>query len=333
METQTKPLKWLSIVTVAAAVAGCGGGGGGESPIPAPTPDVRSGDYTMFAADAKQYTLSLDFDAKTYHIVGNGSDDSGSFAGSGTDFTFVPTGPAPVENNARFSQFSDTVVGGFRFGGNVTPFIASRDFVTSVAEAAGAYKFLTTTVDPAAAPNNAIFTGEIVSPGTFRFCSNAAISTIANCPAASVSTATLTVSGPDFRADFGALGAFPFRVAKVGTDKVFLRASASNGTSRRFYVGVDENNGYADAVFNGVNNDGQATRTTVTATSVTATQTSEANVQTSVSGIPAAAIPGLLVLRTATDGNFFSMRTTDLGFVFAAANNPVHPGYVEIGKK
>jgi hypothetical protein len=44
-------------------------------------------------------------------------------------------------------------------------------------------------------------------------------------------------------------------------------------------------------------------------------------------------VPGLLDITTVADGNFFAVRTADLGFVFAARDNPVLPGYAEIGRR
>jgi len=291
----------------------------------------------MFAVDGKQYTLSIDFDAGSYHVVGNGIDETGSFAASGAAFAFTPAAPAPTVNNATFTQFGDTVTGGFRFGANVTPFMASRSFVNTVVDAAGQYKFLTTTADPSVPANvdTTIFTGEIVAPNTIRFCQDNTIFTIETCPAASIMNGTVTNTGADFRADFGSNGAFPFRVANVGADKVFLRASASLGTQRRFYIGFDQNGGYADTTFRGVNNAGQSAITTAGATrGLSTVLKTEANAQATRSGTTSlAGPPGLLVVTTAADGTFFTMQTTNLGVVFAARGNTVHPGYAEIGKR
>jgi hypothetical protein len=336
MEFRTKrPLAWLGTLVLAIGLAACGGGGGGGASEVVDTPDARNGDYVVFAADARQYTLTLDFDAEVWRLTGNGADTVGTFDASGNDFVFAPTiGAAPPVNNARFSQFGDTVVGGLRLAGALVPFIGSRSFVTTVAEAAGAYKFLTTTLDTAGLPNNFIFTGEIVAPATLRYCIDNAVVTIAACPPGSVATGALTVSGSDFRADFGAAGSFPFRVARVGSDKVFLRASAAAGTTRRFWVGVDQNTAFADVTFSGVNNVIHRTTTTLTAATLSTTLLSEANATTNRTGtVNAGAVPGLVTITTALDGNFFAMRSADLGFVFAARNNPTHPGYVEIGRR
>ncbi|TFZ04033.1 hypothetical protein [Ramlibacter humi] len=327
-----RAMAWLGVLALAAAVSGCGGGGGESGTAPA-VADARNGDYTVFAANTQQYALSLDFDAKTYHLKGAGTDDTGSFSASGSNFQFTPAGTAPAVNNATFSQFGDTVAGGLRIGAKVVPFIASRSFVTTMGEAEGQYKFLTTIVDTAAPANNNIFTGEIVA-GTFRQCNDLTIYTIATCPAASVRTAVVTNDGPDFTADFGAIGKITFRIAKVGTEKIFLRASQSAGTSRRFWIGLNQSATFSDVAGAGVNSESQGTTTNVTTAALTSTQRTETNVQTARNG-PAVAtlVPGLLGINTAADGLFFAMRSADMVFVFAGLDNLVHPGYVEIGKR
>jgi len=347
MEYETHHLARLSALIFACGLAACGGGGGSQTitqeaqssaaapaPAPAPSPDARNGDYTLYASNARQYALTLDFDASAYRIVGNGLDETGAITAIGASFALTPPGASPPVNNARFNVVDTAVVGAFRFGGVVTPFIASRTFVATIAEAAGEYKFLSTTVDPAAPSNNIIQTGEIVAPNTIRVCNDAVVATMAACPAASVATGTVSVTGADFRADFGTSGGYPFRVARIDGERVFLRASTSTGTSRRFLVGIDVNTGYADVTFAGINSEGQSTITRIDGTSLTSTLRSEADVQTTRTGnrIGAGAVPGLASIGTVADGFFFSMRTASLAFLFAARDNPTHPGYVEVGK-
>jgi hypothetical protein len=99
--------RWAGIVAVALFVAACGGGGG-STPTPvtaaAPPADARNGSYTMYAADAHEYTLALDFDAKTYQLNGNGAAESGTFAQQGPAYVF-PVGNASGATGQSTTRF------------------------------------------------------------------------------------------------------------------------------------------------------------------------------------------------------------------------------------
>jgi hypothetical protein len=99
--------RWAGIVAVALFVA-ARGGGGGSTPTPvtaaAPPADARNGSYTMYAADAHEYTLALDFDAKTYQLNGNGAAESGTFAQQGPAYVF-PVGNASGATGQSITRF------------------------------------------------------------------------------------------------------------------------------------------------------------------------------------------------------------------------------------
>ncbi|AEG94369.1 hypothetical protein [Ramlibacter tataouinensis] len=346
--------RWLGAGIVAAAIAACGGGGGGggggtatPEPTPAatpeplpvatpePTPDARNGDYTAFGTDGYLYTLSLDFDAMTYAVSGNATNATGTIVADGSGYLFQPAPSGAARNTARFTIADDSVVGGFPSGAGVGTFIASRNFITTVAEAVGTYNFLARIIEPSVAPNTSIFSGEITSAGTLRYCQDNAVYAIAQCPAASVQTATLTVSGDEF-IGATATGNMRFRVARIGSDKVFLRVTISPGTSRRFWVGTPETAAYAAGTFTGVNTLGTAGTFTVSSTAHSAsgvtpsgtTVTREGTVN-SLGGIGPTSMVGI---QTADQGNFFSIRSTHIGVVAAARGNTFVPGLFEIGR-
>lgn len=321
---------WIGVSVL--LLAGCGGGGG-DAPS-----DARNGDYAVFAANGRQYTLSLNFDAKTYRMSGNAVDVSGTMGTVGSSFAFAPAAAASA-NTARFAQANDAVIGGFSFDGGVIPFVAPRSFVTTVADAVGTYNFLITTVDTAAAANNAIFAGEITADGQLRTCHDNIIYTIALCPAASVTTGTLTVSGSDF-VSTTASGAFNFRIARMGTDKVFVRASPSSATARAFWVGTVVTPSYASGTFTGATTLGEWSVSSVTSSTYSATAltpsgsaVARAGTATLLSASPSSVSPGgILRLSTVDRGDFFSIRAANLGMVVAARDSTAAPGFVEIGK-
>lgn len=319
--------RWRAIAAVfALALTACGGGGGSPA-----TADARNGSYEMFVADGNEYTLNLDFDADTYHLTNSTTDSTGTFTANNGGFDFQAAGAAPAANSAHFAQFNDAASGGFRFASGVLPFVAARSFVNTVADAEGTYKFLTSTVDSANGNNNAIFTGRIASDGNFYYCNDAAITTIENC--STIVQASLSVSGSDFTATIPNAGSFKFRIAKIGADKLFLRASASSATARRFWVGIDQDSAWADMRAVGVNNDGLAVASTLTGGSLDTQLTSEAGAITSRMGAwTALVLPGMALYDASADGSFFAMGNTGLTFVFAGRNNPAHPGYIEIDR-
>lgn len=336
METRRQALRWVAALACAAALAACGGGGGGTTAnTPPPPPDSRNGTYAMYAGDAREYALSLDFDAKTYHVTGNGQDLSGTIRESSTagKFDFDPAGTgASAANAPKFTWFNDTVVGGFHLPSGTVPFIAARSFVTTLADAAGTYNYLASVQDTAAASDNYIFTGELLANGTLRTCNDVQIYKISQCP--TIVTATVTVSGDHFNADTGS-GTYPFRIAKVGSERVFLRASASSGTSRRLQVGIPEA-AFVNGSYTGANSRGAGTSTSFTGTTYNATWfDGSANlvVTGTVNTLGTTGPAGIVGITTGTQGNFFAMQDTELLVQMGAHSNPNVPGYVEFGKK
>ena len=342
-ETTGRVFRWIGSVAVGAVVAACGGGGdavfgAGAAPLPSATPDARNGSYTLMAADAREYSLALDFDAKTYRVAGNGVDQAGSIAAQGDVFSFLPGNAvgATGASTTRFSLATNTVIGEFALPGGAVPFVAPRSFVSTLAGAVGTYNLLGRTVDTAGGvPNTTIQQAEITADGRLRTCDDSTIFAIGNCPAASVTTGTVTVSGDQFTAATAG-GNIVFRVAQVGTDKVFLRASASSGTTRRFIVGVPAGSSFAVGSFTGGTTEPAWSTVSLTTGSFTSTGTSPAGVTTTRTGtaspLAASGMGNVLAINTTVDGNFFATRTSELGVVVAGRNSSQVPGFMAIGK-
>jgi len=343
-EKTGRAFRWIGGVAVSAVVAACGGGGGdagagsGAAPLPGPTPDARNGSYTLMAADAREYTLALDFDANTYRVTGNGVDQAGSIAAQGGVFSFLPGNAvgATGASTTRFSMATNTVIGEFALPGGAVPFVAPRSFVNTLAGAVGTYNFLGRTVDTAGGlPNTTIQQAEITADGHLRTCDDSTIFSIGSCPVSSVTTGTVTVAGDLFTAATSS-GSIPFRIAQVGADKVFLRASASTGTTRRFIVGVPAGSAIATGSFTGGTTEPAWGTVSLTAGSFTSTGTSPSGVTTTQTGTASAlAVNGMgnvTVVTTTAAGNFFATRTSELGVVVAGRNSSQAPGFMAIGK-
>lgn len=326
-----KMARWLwAGVAAVLMLAGCGGGGGGGGTTM--VADVRNGEYTAFAADGYQYALNLNFNAMTYTVSGNSVNASGSFAAEGSGYVFLPAPAGAVRNNAKFALSNDTVIGGFPLGSGVIPFVAPRSFVTTIADAVGTYNFLAREVDPSAASNNAIFSGEITAAGELRHCFNAQVYTIAACPAATVRSGPITISGSEFAAATPD-GTIRFRVARIGSDKVVLRATASIGTSRRFWVGTPAV-AYTPGTFGVVNTLGEAGTSTVSLSAHSSTLVRSDGIAVNFSSsVNSAALPtGLLGMVSPERGNFFAIRAADIAVIVAARDNPTVPSLVQIGR-
>ena len=326
---------------MAMAVVACGGGGGGGggagTALTSTQAHARNGDYQMYAADARVYTLNLNFDTGAYRITGDGLDKTGEFSlsNAGKGEYALDTGTATASpGSPRFHLLGDTLVGGFALPGGSVPFIASRSFLTSLADAAGTYNFLTREIVTAGTNDSSIFSGEIQAGGTLRYCNDSTVYAIATCPPASIVSAAVTVQGDEFRADTGA-GVIPFRILKVGSSKVFVRASAGTVAARRFWVGVPAATAFAAASdFEGQNTKGQWTFDFTLDTTTYSANWNEPGANFIVNGGPAlTVVPGLIRITTSGDGNFFAMRTGELLVISSAQNNPVNPGYFEFAVK
>ena len=342
-ETTGRAFRWVGGVAVSAVLAACGGGGdpgagSGAAPLPSPSPDARNGSYTLMAADAREYSLALDFDANTYRVTGNGVEQAGTIAAQGGVFSFLPGNAvgATGAGTTRFSLATNTVVGEFALPGGAVPFVAPRSFVNTLAGAVGTYNFLGRTVDTAGGvPNTTIQQAEITADGHLRTCDDNTIFAIGSCPAASVTTGTVTVSGDLFTA-VTASGSIPFRVAQVGADKVFLRASASTGTTRRFIVGVPAGSSFAVGSFTGGTTEPAWGTVSVSSASFSSSGTSPSGVTTTQNGTAAplsvTGMGNVVSITTITAGNFFATRTSELGVVVAGRNSSQAPGFMAIGK-
>lgn len=332
--------RWMVAACAVLALAACGGGGGGDDAAATPTPDARNGDYTMIAANARDYTLSLDFDQKTYHVTGNGLDQSGTITADGSAFDFSPGNSvgATGTTTTRFTMATDTVVGEFVLPEGALPFIAPRKFLTTAADAAGTYNMLGRTVDTTGGPaNSTIQQGRITADGHLETCDDNAIDEVTNCPVASLTTGTLTVSG-DLFTSTTPNGSFTFRVAQVGADKVYVRDSASNAPTRRFVIGTPATTSFPNATFLGGTTEPSWGTISVTSTTydsdatypdgTTATHNAPANALGANS-----TLASLIVIPTTYAGNFFGIQSSELGILIAAQGNTFAPGLMAIGRK
>lgn len=339
--------RWIGVACVTLVLAACGGGGGdpGQNPPP-PTPDARSGDYTLMAANGREYTLAVDFDTDTWRVTGNGVDQGGTIAERGSEFLFQPGNSVGANGTitTRFTVADGAIVGEVALPEGALPFIAPRVFETTVAAAAGRYNMLGRTVSADGSDSDTtIQQGEITAAGVLRTCEEDQIFEISTCP--TVSTGTVTVDANGLFTAQTAAGNVLFRVARIGGDRVFVRASPSTAGSRRFVVGTPATTSFATGIFAGGTTEPAwgtvaiAATTTpgnttfiVTGVSPQGVSTSRTGTATALGAAGADSRASLLGVDAGSAGIFFVTRSTELGVVVAQRGSTTARGFMAIGK-
>lgn len=216
--------------------------------------DLRSGDYTVFASNGRQYTLTLDFNEKTWHMIGQQVDQSGIFTRDANGIDYV------INGTARFRMGTDIVVGGLDFNldgslhsydHGVRPFVGARKFTTSSATLSGkSFNMLGVNLRR----NDSL--EAVVLPATFavgsmKVCLDPVPTLVANCAADQLATYALATIGQDIKGtDAVHKDVIHFRVAVSGGALIMLRAEDnSEATGREFRVGLPETNGLAGGSF------------------------------------------------------------------------------------
>lgn len=221
--------------------------------------DPRDGEYTVAATDGRGYTLTLDYVALTYSMVGPGVNRSGSF-------TATADGGYQISGNERWRASADLVVGGFDFGSGVLPFVAGRSFLTSVSALPSAeLNLVARVVDASGASTRA--TGARWSPGRLQICTTEPFVSVGACAPGDLKTYALTVNASGLFTAFELASgqSFSFRVARAGAGVVYLRTGGE--TTRVFQVGLLENAGPSGGTVQGAASDGAWGTSTLSATS------------------------------------------------------------------
>lgn len=322
----TKWMRWMGACVVL-ALAGCGGGGGGSGSGPG-FGDPRNGTYLAYAANARVYEFTVNFDSGTYRMQGNGLDTQGIFTVGGG-------GTYNITGNARFRTATDLVVGGFNFGNGVTSFVAARQFVTSAAALTHTFNGMGINLTGSTPNASRIFSSRF-SSGTLQTCTDNVIYSIATCPSASVYTYTLSFNGSEITGvDAAHNDTIRFRVARSGNLLVYLRAETPTGGVPSFRIGLPETAGLAGGTFIGASTLGNWATTVLTNTSydiaglrANGNNFSDAASLAALAGTPPAGIRA--GVRISDNGTLFVMQGSPLSVVVGANSAPT-AGYIEIG--
>ncbi|CAN7702168.1 hypothetical protein LJR130_005727 [Variovorax sp. LjRoot130] len=314
--------------------------------------DARNGTYRVYAANALQYQLTLDFNANVYTFVNQDGSapvaDTFNTDSSEAGTYFFKTGRVTsVANTSRFRMTTDAVVGNFPFvdpfgtGSTyaVKPFIGARNLVTEQAQLDGVYNRLGIQ-RTAAAETSQITQTEVSSGGTvMKLCFDSTIYSIPNCPPASV--ATYTVSATEIAGVWHIVNnANPaengrFAMARIGDQKVYLSAGAAPSTPGMLVwrLGVQDTPVWAAATGHGGSTKGSWASINMTATGntrivINADGTTAAHANT-YGGMGAFGPAGMRQFPDGTGSTYFATYNTKL-FTIVGASNVTTGGYLQL---
>ena len=197
--------------------------------------DTRNGAYKAFAADGREYAMTVDFDARTYTMAGNGQSVQRTF-------TADPNGDFTVGGTSRFRTGTDLVVGGHDFGGGVLPYVAGRNFGTSINELGSAYNLATRNLPTGGTAITHAGTAR-ASGNVLQVCqTDTGLPPLPqSCASADLKNYALSVSGDLYTGQEVLSGeVLTFRLAHVGASTVLLSAGAAPDGTQRLMIGLPD---------------------------------------------------------------------------------------------
>jgi len=200
--------------------------------------DTRSGTYQVFASNGQTYSLAADFASATATFSGVGANVLRPFA-----LTSLSTDTYFFTSATGMRVHHDLLAGTVDLGGGVTPFIAGRAFVTTIAALDGQAFNIFDIDTPASGATTSRFLSTAFSGTAMLVCADAAPHTVDACPAGSLLHYDLSVADGVFTGVDAVHGdTATFQVAQSGSAMILLRAQAT-ATGRLFQVGLSTNTG------------------------------------------------------------------------------------------
>jgi uncharacterized repeat protein (TIGR01451 family) len=210
-----------------------------------------NGTYQLFAANGEQYTMTVNIDALTYTIIGNGLTIPIQ-----RSFTPVlqPGGSIEylVSGAVQFNAATNAIVGGEDFGTGVLPYLAARVFGTTVEQLAGTvgglYDFVTLNI-----PNGG--GAAVTTAGTARVSGNTLsicqwpgqVAIPQNCgtslPNGALQNYALRVDGNDYSGINTVTGqslAYSFQLAIIGATSALVSAQTLPDGSQQLLLGIPD---------------------------------------------------------------------------------------------
>jgi hypothetical protein len=321
-------------MTIAVQVDNDSSSGNNSSTATTTVVDARNGTYRLYAADAKVYAMSADFDALTWSVVGNGVDASGALTTSDA-LTYAIS---PREDIHASAAAADLLVGAFDFGAGPLPYIAARSFATSIEDVGSApFTVFGRSTNHLGTASSTIDSQSFDASGTMANCtSQSQIFRISACPSSFLTSFALTFDGADITGvDSVNNDTIHFRVAKSGASRLVLRAETDAVCDcARFGVGVTDNVLALQGSFSGASSTGSTgslgltdTRYAVDWVSPTGVSSSD----TATLGVQGASAPvGLRGGVRASDGSFlYVVENAPIALVVGSFTSPAN-GTIEL---
>jgi len=201
--------------------------------------DARNDSYEVYAANGKAYEMTVDFDAGTYTMTGDGVSDTRSFASDSAGGYLVGSGPE------RLRATDGVIVGVHSFGGTATPYIAANNFLTSTTGAAGNYNLMFRRVASDGSGATTHPATATLSSGALKVCeSETEVLNASACGSGNAKLYTVTIADGVFTATSTTSGvpSMSFRIAEVGDSEVLLSigTSASGDSRLQWLAGLKE---------------------------------------------------------------------------------------------
>jgi len=237
--------------TVTATVAGDPNAGNNQASFSTAAVNPNSGPYELYAANGMKYNMTIDFDANTYTITGNGPTVQETFTAD------VSGGGYTVTGAERFRLAPNLIVGGQDFGGGVIPYMAARVFGTSVTQLGGIfgglYNLVTLNI-PAGGGAAVTHTGTARASGNvLSICqSDTAVYVPQTCPTASLHTYALSVTNNVYTGtDTITHATYSFQLAIIGATVALLSADTAPDGSQQLRIGLPDSSAFAGRITQG----------------------------------------------------------------------------------
>jgi Domain of unknown function DUF11 len=211
------------------------------------TADTRNGSYSAFGFNGQRYDIEVNLNSGAW-LVKSGVTLVASGYARDVNGSFNATSVSGLFGN--FITFGFRIANGILIGNlpllgpntSGTGLVASKNFVGNITELSGTLNFFASTISNATGnTESAITTGEFRNAGTqFVNCSDATITNPVSCPPASLRTYAVVLNGFDFTATnvIDSTDVIPFRVVKINSALVYLRASTLASADKRFTIGM-----------------------------------------------------------------------------------------------
>jgi uncharacterized repeat protein (TIGR01451 family) len=195
--------------------------------------DARNGTYKAYAADGRPYDLAIDFDAQQYTLSGNGVNAQRSFT--------LVNGEYVVAGNSRLRVAQDLLVGSHDFGGGPVPYVAARQFATTILD--GVYNLATRNVAADGTATTHAGTARIAGNVLSVCQTDTVVVASQDCPVV-LTSYLLSVNGDVFTGTETTTGAvFTFQIAHSGGANILLSALTAPDSTQQLRIGLQDSAG------------------------------------------------------------------------------------------